>query len=102
MIGGLMLQSMDPMMQKKYEFHFPHNMIADLKKAYGKAPAVEMYESLDKLHSYKHGDAKPVEDYVNEMIDCFDQLQRVGFAYPENVQVHLINRSLNKDFGGFV
>ena len=45
-------------------------MIADLKKAYEKAPAVEMYESLDKLHSCRHGDAKPVEDYVNEMSDC--------------------------------
>ena len=77
-------------------------MIAELKQQYEKPPEVELYESLDKLHSCKHGDGKPVEDYVNEMKDCFDQLHRVGFGYPANVQIHLINRALNKDFAGFV
>ena len=66
-IGCLMLQSMDPVFQKKFEFYFPYNMIEDLKKVYEKPPAVELYESLDKLHNCKHGDGKPVEDYVNEM-----------------------------------
>jgi hypothetical protein len=39
---------------------------------------------------------------VTEMKESFDQLHRIGFGYPENVQVHLINRSLSRDFAGFV
>ncbi|PWA63339.1 zinc finger, CCHC-type [Artemisia annua] len=101
-VGCLMLQSMEPVMQKKFEHYFPFDMINELKQRYEKTPAVELYESLDKLHSCKHADGKPVEDYVNEMREFFDQLYRVGFGYPDNVQVHLINRALNKDFAGFV
>ena len=97
-----MFQSMDPVFQKKFEFYFPYNMIEELKQVYEKPPAVELYESLDRLHNCKHGDGKPVEDYVNEMREFFDQLHRISFGYPENVQIHLINRSLNKDFVGFV
>ena len=42
-------------------------MLQDLQAAYQKTPVVELYESLDKLHSCKHGDGKPVEEYVLEM-----------------------------------
>lgn len=97
-----MLTSMNAQLQKKFEYYFPYDMLQELQKSYEKTPAVELYESLDKLHSCRHGDGKPVEDYVNEMKDSFDQLHIIGFGYPENVQVNLINRSLNKDFTGFV
>ena len=93
---------MDAKLQKNFEYSFPYNMLQVLQKSYQKTPAVELYESLDKLQSCKHGDGKPVEDYVLEMTDYFDQLQRIHFGYPENVQLNLINRSLNKDFTGFV
>ncbi|MCO6516902.1 MAG: hypothetical protein J6586_10510, partial [Snodgrassella sp.] len=98
----LMLTSMNAQLQKKYEYSFPKDMLEMLQQSYEKPPAVELYDELDKLHNCKHGDGKPVADYVDEMKDSFDQLHTIGFGYPENVQVHLINRSLNKDFAGFV
>ena len=61
-----------------------------------------MYDLLDQLHSCKHGDDKPVSDYVLEMKEYFDKLHRLNFGYPGNVQVNLINRSLRKDFKCFV
>ena len=101
-VACLMLTSMDARLQNKFEYFYPYDMLQDLQAAYEKTPAMELYESLDKMHSCKHGDGKPVEEYVVEMKEHFDHLARLNFGYAENVQVNLINRSLNKDFTNFV
>ena len=101
-VACLMLTSMSAQLQKKFEYTFPKDMLEILKQSYEKPLTVELYDELDKLNKCKHGDGKPVEDYVTEMKESFDQLHRIGFGYPDNVLVHLINRSLNKDFAGFV
>lgn len=77
-------------------------MLQELKKSYEKTPTVELYDLLDQLHSCKHSDGKPVSDYVLEMKYYFDKLHRLDFGCAENAQVNLINRSLNKDFKGFI
>jgi hypothetical protein len=101
-VSCLMLTNMDAKLQKQFEYYYLYNMLEELKKSYEKTPTVELYDLLDQLHSCKHGDGKPVSAYVLMMKDYFDQLYRLNFGYPENVQVNLINRSLNKDFKGFV
>lgn len=101
-VACLMLTSMSAQLQNKFEYYFLKDLLEELQKSYEKSLAVELYDGLDKLHSCKHGDGKPIEDYVNEMKEYFDQLHRIGFGHPKNVQVNLINRSLKKDFAGFV
>ena len=79
-VACLMLTSMSAQLQKKFEYFFLKVMLDVLKQSYEKSPAVELYDELDKLHNCKHGDGKPVEDYVTEMKEYFDQLYRIGFG----------------------
>ena len=43
-----------------------------------------------------------MSDHVLEMKSYMDQLHQLSYVYPKNVCENLINRSLNKDFNGFV
>lgn len=49
-------------------------MLQELQKTYEKAPAVELYDLIDALHSWKQVEGKHVRDHVLEMKNYMDQL----------------------------
>nr|GEU78167.1 hypothetical protein [Tanacetum cinerariifolium] len=57
-------------------------------------------EDLDGLDIQAAG--KPVSEHVLEMKGLMDQLHTLGKPYDNDMDVNLINRSFNKDFGDFV
>ncbi|GJV37341.1 retrotransposon protein, putative, ty1-copia subclass [Tanacetum coccineum] len=78
------------------------NMLAELRKMFEKPPAVEIYDLVDALHSYRQAPGKPVSEHVLEMKGLM-----AIYIHWENhttwiIAVNLINRSLNKDLGDFV
>ncbi|GJU15472.1 retrotransposon protein, putative, ty1-copia subclass [Tanacetum coccineum] len=77
-------------------------MLAELRKMFEKPPAVEIYDLVDALHSYRQAPGKPVSEHVLEMKGLM-----AIYIHWENhttwiIAVNLINRSLNKDLGDFV
>nr|GEW86962.1 hypothetical protein [Tanacetum cinerariifolium] len=64
--------------------------------------AVEIYDLVDALHSYKQATGKSVIAHVLEMKVDMHQLHALGKSYDNDMPINLINRSLNKDFGDFV
>ena len=101
-LSCLMLGSMSPALQRQFESFFPMNMIDELKKLYEKPTNVEIYDVMETLHGCKQGDGEPVSDHVLKMKSFMDQLQALGKPYDNDMAINLINRSLNKEFNGFV
>ena len=101
-VACLMLGAMTPTLQRQFEDFFPMNMINELKKLYEKPSNVEIYDLMESLHGCKQGDGESVSAHVLKMKSFMDQLQTLGKPYDNDMAVNLINRSLNKEFNGFV
>nr|GEZ93064.1 hypothetical protein [Tanacetum cinerariifolium] len=101
-VACLMLGKMSPALQKQFESYPSQLMLAELKKMFEKSQAVEIYDLVDALHSYKQASGKSVSAHVLEMKGYMDQLHALGKSYDNDMAINLINRSLNKDFGDFV
>ena len=102
-VACLMLSGMDTQLQKQFENYGPMDMINELKRMFEKPPMAELYDLIDSLHKCKHDASKPVSAHVLEMKGYLDQLDALGCGYVQDVQVGLINRSLNEElFGDFV
>nr|GFB89118.1 hypothetical protein [Tanacetum cinerariifolium] len=89
-------------LQKQFESYPPQLMLAELKKMFDKPQAVEIYDLVDALHSYKQAPRKSVSAHVLEMKGYIEQLHALGKSYDNDMAINLINGSLNKDFGDFV
>lgn len=101
-VAALILGAMSPALQRQFEEFFHMNMIDELKKLYEKPSNVEIYDLMEALHGCKQGDGEPVSAHVLKMKSFMDQLQTLGKPYDNDMAVNLINRSLNKEFSGFV
>nr|GEX74029.1 hypothetical protein [Tanacetum cinerariifolium] len=60
---------MSPALQKLFESYPPQLMLAELNKMFEKTQAVEIYDLVDALHSYKQALGKSVSAHVLEMKD---------------------------------
>nr|GFC65433.1 hypothetical protein [Tanacetum cinerariifolium] len=53
-----------------------------------KPPAVEIYDLVDALHSYRQAPGKPVSKHVLEMKGIMDQLHTLGKPYDNDMAVN--------------
>ncbi|XP_071695048.1 uncharacterized protein [Rutidosis leptorrhynchoides] len=62
----------------------------------------ELFETMKAFHACKHELGQPVSQYVLKIKGYLDQLDRLGYAMPPVLRVHLILTLLSKDYDGFV
>ncbi|GJZ21903.1 putative RNA-directed DNA polymerase [Tanacetum coccineum] len=101
-VACLMLGRMSPALQRQFELYFPQAMLDELRRMFENPKAVEIYNLVDTLHSYKQAPGKSISAHVLEIKGYMDQLQAFGKPYDNDMAINLINRPLNKDFGDFV
>ncbi|GKB23715.1 retrotransposon protein, putative, ty1-copia subclass [Tanacetum coccineum] len=101
-IACLMLGSMTSELHRQFELHYPYDMIQELRSMFEKQAGVEKFDLIQSFHACKQEEDKPVADYVLKMKGYVEQLERLGYALPQDVTVGLILNGLTKDFVGFV
>ncbi|GJX13326.1 retrotransposon protein, putative, ty1-copia subclass [Tanacetum coccineum] len=101
-IACLMLGSMSSELHRQFELHYPYDMIQELGSMFEKQAEVEKFDLIQSFHACKQEEGKPVADYVLKMKGYVEQLERLGYALPQDVTVGLILNGLTKDFVGFV
>ncbi|GJX52612.1 retrotransposon protein, putative, ty1-copia subclass [Tanacetum coccineum] len=101
-IACLMLRSMTPELHRQFEFHYPYDMIQELRSMFEKQAGVEKFDLIQSFHACKQEEGKPVADYVLKMKGYVEKLERLGYVLPQDITVGLILNGLTKDFVGFV
>nr|GFA80060.1 retrotransposon protein, putative, Ty1-copia subclass [Tanacetum cinerariifolium] len=71
-------------------------MLAELKEMFKKPQAVEIYDLVDALHSWKQAPGKSVSAHVLEMKGYMDQLYAIGKSYDNDMAINLINCPLTR------
>ena len=101
-VAVLMLARMSPLLQQKFEFVPPKEIIDELTRTFAKPKAVEIYDLVDALHSSRQSPGQSVSEHYLHMKDLMDKLHLLGNPTENDMAINLINRSLNNDFNGFV
>ncbi|GJR63272.1 retrotransposon protein, putative, ty1-copia subclass [Tanacetum coccineum] len=101
-IACLMLGSMTPELHRQFEFHYPYDMIQEIRSMFEKQAGVEKFDLIQSFHDCKQEEGKPVADYVLKMKGYVEKLERLGYVLPQDITVGLILNGLTKDFVGFV
>ncbi|XP_071713996.1 uncharacterized protein [Rutidosis leptorrhynchoides] len=101
-VACLMLASMTSEIQRNLMDYNAYDMIEELKTMFQQQAEHELFETVKAFHACKHELGQPVSQYVLKMKGYLDQLERLGYAMPPVLGVHLILTSLSKGYDGFV
>ncbi|GJV45064.1 hypothetical protein Tco_1429600 [Tanacetum coccineum] len=85
-IACLMLGSMTPELHRQFELHYPYDMIQELRSMFEKQAGVEKFDLIQSFHACKQEEGKSVADYVLKMKGYVEQLERLGYMLPQDIQ----------------
>ncbi|GKA08719.1 retrotransposon protein, putative, ty1-copia subclass [Tanacetum coccineum] len=74
----------------------------ELKSIFEKQAGVEWFDLIETFHACKQEEGKSVSSYVLEMKGYVEQLECLGYVFPQDLSVGLIMNDLTNDFAGFV
>ncbi|GJZ93743.1 putative RNA-directed DNA polymerase [Tanacetum coccineum] len=92
--NGIMRRYLRIMRYSTVDNYPPQRCWLNFEIMFGNAPAVEIYDLVDALHSCKQAPGKPVSEHVLEMKGLMDQLHTLGKPYDNDMAVNLINRGV--------
>ncbi|GJX23479.1 hypothetical protein Tco_0227924 [Tanacetum coccineum] len=101
-VACLMLGSMTAELHRDFENSSPYEMRQELKSMFAKQAEVERFDLIQTFHACKQEEGKPVGPYVIKMKCYVEQLECLGYMFPQDLSVGLIINGLTSDFAGFV
>lgn len=97
----LMLATMVPDLQKKFEHMDAFSIIGQLKNMFQEKARTERYETNKAILDCKLEKGSPVGPHVLKMIGLFESIARLGFPYSQELATDIILRSLHDGFDSF-
>ncbi|GJX31309.1 retrotransposon protein, putative, ty1-copia subclass [Tanacetum coccineum] len=101
-VACLMLGSMTLKLHRHFENSSPYDMIQELKSMFEKQVGVERFDLIQTFHACKQEEGKSVSSYVLKIKGYVEQLERLGYALLQDINVSLILNDLTSDVVGFV
>ncbi|KAL4361036.1 hypothetical protein GQ457_04G021110 [Hibiscus cannabinus] len=89
-VNCLMLATMVPELQKKYEDMSAYEMIQNLKEIYEGQARQEMYETCKALFQCKMNEGSPVGAHVIKMMGYIQTLEKLGFPLNNELSTDVI------------
>ncbi|GKD05977.1 hypothetical protein Tco_1180951, partial [Tanacetum coccineum] len=74
----------------------------ELKFMFEKQDGIERFDLIQTFHACKQKEGKPVGSYVLMMKGYVEQLERLSYVLPRDLNVGLILNGLTSDFAGFI
>ena len=97
----LMLASMESSLQKRFEKMDACTIIRTLKVMFQEQARMERYETHKAILDCKLEKGKPVGPHVFEMIGHFENMERLGHPYSQELATDIILHSLHDGFTQF-
>ncbi|GJV62491.1 retrotransposon protein, putative, ty1-copia subclass [Tanacetum coccineum] len=88
-------------LHRQFENYTPYEMPQELKSMFEKQAGVERFDLIQTFHACKQEEGKPIGQYVLKMKGYVEQLERLGYVLPQDLNVGLILNGLTSDFAGF-
>nr|GFC44276.1 zinc finger, CCHC-type [Tanacetum cinerariifolium] len=101
-IAGLMLMTMEPVIQQNLEPLHAHEMIKELKTLFAQQAEQELLQTMRDFHSCRQEEGQSVSSYVLKMKGYIDNLECLGHPVTLGLGVSLILIGLRKEYDGFV
>ncbi|GKC16328.1 hypothetical protein Tco_1013110, partial [Tanacetum coccineum] len=101
-VACLMLSSMSPDLQRTLKKYNAYDMLKELKTMFKEQAKHELFETVKAFHACKQEQGQSVSSYLLKMKRCLDTLERLGYAMPNELGVHFILNSINKDYDLFI
>nr|GEW86647.1 hypothetical protein [Tanacetum cinerariifolium] len=89
-VACFMLGSMTSELHRQFENYSPYDMLHELRSMFEKQAGVERFGLIQTFHGCKQKEGKSVDAYVVQMKGYVDQLERLGYVLPQDL-----------DFAGF-
>ena len=80
-----MLNGLEPVLQKRFEFHGAYEMSHELKFVFQTHAHVERYETSDKYFAYKMEENSSASEHVLRMCGYYNHLNQVGVNLPYKI-----------------
>ncbi|XP_021732061.1 serpin-Z3-like [Chenopodium quinoa] len=97
----LMLASMEPNLQKKFDGMDTHSIIQQLKKMFQKQARIERYENHRELLRCVQKVDEPLGEHVFKMMELFKKMSKLGITYTTEMATDIIMMSLHDGFQQF-
>ncbi|XP_056698355.1 uncharacterized protein [Spinacia oleracea] len=97
----LILASMESKLQKRFDLMDAYTIIATLKSMFVEQARVERYDTHKAILESKLEMGKPVGPHVFNMIGHFENMERLGFPYGQELATDIILHSLHDGFSQF-
>ncbi|GJR07500.1 hypothetical protein Tco_0790152 [Tanacetum coccineum] len=97
-----LLRSMTPEFHRQFENYSPYEMLQELKFMFEKQDGIERLDLIQTFYACKQEEGKPVCSYVLMMKGYVEQLERLSYVLPRDLNVGLILNGLTSDFAGFI
>nr|GEV46622.1 ribonuclease H-like domain, reverse transcriptase, RNA-dependent DNA polymerase [Tanacetum cinerariifolium] len=101
-IAGLVLMTMEPVIQRNLENLHAHEMLLELKTLFAQQVEQELLQTTRDFHSCKQEEGQSVSSYVLKMKGYTDNLESLGHPVTLGLGVSLILINLRKEFDAFV
>ena len=98
----LMLATMSPNLQERFEHVDAYHMIRLLQKMFQEHSRIERYETSQALYSCKMVEGASVSAHVMKMKRYIDHRERLGYPVAKELATDIILNSLSKDYKEFV
>ncbi|XP_073362656.1 uncharacterized protein [Aegilops tauschii subsp. strangulata] len=102
LVQCLMLACMSPQLQKRFEFHKPHDMIRELDALYKETAKSERFDIMKALMECKMVEGSSVGEHVVKMIGYAQRLKTLEFPLPPGHMMDMLLSSLPPSYDGFV
>ncbi|XP_071678209.1 uncharacterized protein [Lolium perenne] len=96
------LYGLDSELQRRFENHYPHDIISELKMIFENHAAVESYEASKQLCNYKMEEGCSVSEHVLKMSGQAKKLQDLGIKIPNSFGIHRLLQSLPPSYKNLV
>ncbi|XP_021715745.1 uncharacterized protein LOC110683660 isoform X2 [Chenopodium quinoa] len=101
-ITCLMIATMEPSLQKRFEDQDAYLIMQELKALFKKQGRVERYELHREILDCRMEKGATVHDHVFKMIDLIQSMQKLGHPYSDDLAIDIILHSLPESFNLFI
>ncbi|GJV43969.1 hypothetical protein Tco_1428505 [Tanacetum coccineum] len=101
-VACLMLNNISPKLQRQFENYSPYDMLQELESMFKKQTGVERFDLIQTFHACKQKEGQFISSYILKMRSYLEQLERLGYILPQDINVGLILNGLSNDLARFV
>src|SRR6187397_1688504 len=101
-ITCLMIATMEPSLQKRFEDQDAYSIMQELKALFKKQARVERYELHREILDYRMEKGATVHDHVFKMIGLIQSMEKLGHPYSDDLATDIILNSLPESFNQFI